>query len=335
MSEVARHGVRSASFEEAQQALTDRGIVLDEKTVRALTLKVGEEALAHRRDRVTAAARGVVGGDEFAGRRLVLSADGGRLRLREGGTHGRKGKKGRRRFRTPWREPKMVTAYVIDDHGRREREIPVLYDATLGDADTAFAILLAELKLRGAAKAREIIVVADGAPWIWNRADAIAHGLGVAPEAVVKVADFYHAVEHLTTVADLCPRWSEAERKHWVRRMRRHLKRGHLDTVLDAITSLCRGRNARALRTELAYFADRRELMRYDEFRQQGVPLGSGAVESAIRRVVNQRLKGASIFWRERNAERMLHLRCYFKAGRWDELVQRVLYQSTSLRNAA
>ena len=56
-----------------------------------------------------------------------------------------------------------------------------------------------------------------------------------------------------------------------------------------------------------------------------GVPLGSGAMESAIRRVVNLRLKGAAIFWRGENAERMLHLRCYLKAGRWDEIMHRVL----------
>jgi hypothetical protein len=111
--------------------------VLDGKTVRALTLKVGEEALARRQDRIEAAARGVVCSNELAGRRTVLSADGGRLRLREGAAHGRKGKKGRRRFRTPWREPKMVTAYVIDGRGRRERAIPALYDAPLGDADAA------------------------------------------------------------------------------------------------------------------------------------------------------------------------------------------------------
>jgi len=70
--------------------------------------------------------------------------------------------------------------------------------------------------------------------------------------------------------------------------------------------------------------------MRYDEFRRRGIPQGSGAVESAIRRVVNLRLKGPSIFWRGPNAERMLHLRCYLKAGRWAELMLRVMHRSPS-----
>lgn len=333
-SEVTRQAVRCASFDEARQALEERGIVLDEKTVRTLTLKVGEEALAHRKARIEAAAEGTACGDEFAGRRVVLGTDGGRVRLREGGKQGRKGKKGRRRYRTPWREPKLVTAYVIDAKGRRDRRAPVLYDGTLGDADAAFEILVAELKLRGAAQAKEIILTADGARWIWNRVDDLAWALGLPPERIVKVADFYHAVEHLTKVAELCGRWTDAERKRWVRRMRKHLKRGRIDTVLDAIRSLRRGRNGRKIGTELRYFQDRKDLMRYDVFRRRGIPLGSGAVESAIRRVVNLRLKGPAIFWRGRNAERMLHLRCYLKAGRWDELMRRVLYPSPDMHEA-
>ena len=81
---------------------------------------------------------------------------------------------------------------------------------------------------------------------------------------------------------------------------------------------------------EEAYFEARRHRMRYRSFRRRGIPMGSGAVESAIRRVVNLRLKGPSIFWRGPNAERMLHMRAYFKAGRWDELMQRVFYASPS-----
>ena len=78
----------------------------------------------------------------------------------------------------------------------------------------------------------------------------------------------------------------------------------------------------------MAYFEERKDRMRYDVYRRRGIPLGSGAVESAIRRVINLRLKGPSIFWRKENAERVLHMRCYLKAGRWDELMRRVPYRS-------
>ena len=328
-SEVARQVVRGASNVEARETLAERGIELNEKTVRALALALGARALDQRQARLDAAREGRVFSDEFAGRRIVVSVDGGRVRLREGGRRGRRNKNGRRRYATPWREPKLMVVYVIDKKGKKVREFPALYDATLGDADATFEILAAELLLRGAAEAKEIILTGDGAPWIWNRADALAKALGLDPKKIVKVADFYHAVEHLMAIAELCASWSPARRKQWVGRMRAHLKAGRVDVVIQAASGLGKaGRNAAKIRTETHYFVERKDRMRYRAFRRRGIPLGSGAVESAIRRVINLRLKGPSIFWRGQNAERMLHMRCYLKAGRWDELIRRVLHRS-------
>ena len=60
--------------------------------------------------------------------------------------------------------------------------------------------------------------------------------------------------------------------------------------------------------------------MDYTTLKSKGFPIGSGAVESGIRRVVNLRLKGAGIFWHEDSANAMLLLRSYYKAGRWNLL---------------
>jgi hypothetical protein len=333
-SEVARQSVRTASFVEAKEALAERGVGITKETVRALTVKVGEEALRQREARCEAAARGETFSDEFAGKRVVISADGGRLRVREGGQQGRKGKKARRRFRTPWREPKLVSAYLVDKKGRKNRDAVPLYDGTLGDADAAFKILATELKLRGAAKAKEIILVADGARWIWNRADELALFLGIDPSRIVKVADFYHAVEHLTAIAELRVGWNDTQQRKWVRRKRRQLKAGKVDDVITEVRGFCVGRNAKKIGTEVNYFVERRDFMQYADFAKRGVPLGSGGMESAIRRVVNLRLKGPSIVWRGPTAECMLHLRSYLKAGRWDELMARVMHRSADGRPA-
>jgi hypothetical protein len=327
-SEVARQTVRGSSFEEARDALAERGIELDKKSVRSIALDVGARALEQRDARLSAAREGHVFGDELDGKRIVVSVDGGRMRLREGGRRGRRGKRKHRRYRTPWREPKLLAIYVIDKKGRKVADVPMIYDGTLGDADATFEILCAELRLRGAARAAEVILVGDGAPWIWSRADDLARALELEPRKIVQVADFYHAVEHLTAIADLCRGWPEARRKRWVRRMRRLLKTGRVAEVIEIATALCRGRNASKIRTQVEYFVERKHRMRYQAFRRRGIPLGSGAVESAIRRVINLRLKGPSIFWRGTNAERMLHLRAYFKAGRWDELMLRVMHAS-------
>ncbi len=332
-SEVARQSARCSSFEEASEALAERGVRLDAKGVRRVALFVGQEALRQRDHRMEAAARGETFSDEFAGQRVVVSVDGGRVRIREGGQRGRRGKKGRRRFRTPWREPKLVTAYVIDEEGHKVRSVRPLLDATMGDADATFGLLIAELRLRGAAQARELIVVGDGATWIWDRVDALAYALDLPPEKVVRVADFFHAVEHLTAAVESRSGWDEAKKEGWVCRMRRLLKKGKLDEVLAGVRALRNRRNAKKIATEAAYFEKRRDLMRYDVFQDRGIPLGSGAVESAIRRVINLRLKGPGIFWRADSAEAMLHLRSYLKAGRWHEIVRRVIHHSADGRS--
>ena len=64
--------------------------------------------------------------------------------------------------------------------------------------------------------------------------------------------------------------------------------------------------------------AYRRRLLKYNEVVAQKLPLGSGAVESLIRQVVNLRMKGNSKFWLQNNAEIMLHLRCQWIAKSWD-----------------
>lgn len=77
--------------------------------------------------------------------------------------------------------------------------------------------------------------------------------------------------------------------------------------------------------TELDYWSRNRERLRFALFRQQGLPNGSGVVESSVRRVVNLRWKSASVAWTEEHAEGVLHLRAHAKSGRWDELEQAVL----------
>ncbi len=62
--------------------------------------------------------------------------------------------------------------------------------------------------------------------------------------------------------------------------------------------------------------------LRYDCLRRRGVPRGSGAIESTIRRVINLRLKGNGIYWTEDNAEAVFQLRATVVSGRWEEILE-------------
>ena len=79
------------------------------------------------------------------------------------------------------------------------------------------------------------------------------------------------------------------------------------------------------LKREYKYFKKNIGSINYQAARKRNIPIGSGAVESAIRRVVNLRLKSAGMFWKVENAEGMLHLRCQLKSGNWNKFYRELL----------
>lgn len=262
--------------------------------------------------------------ETYAGCRVLIGNDGGRLRTRitKAGRI-RDGKK-RHGFDADWREPKMLAIRVLDAMGAVVRTEHPVYDGTIGDADALFSILRAHLKARHIELAAEIVCNCDGAPWIWDRMGKLLDELGVEQSKVTLVLDYFHAVEHITAVADGKRAWSRKKRTRWMNHMKGLLISGKIEELLHELGKLARGRAAPKVRREMRYFEENRERMHYDLLAEKKLPKGSGATESAIRQVVNMRLKGAGMFWLEENAEALLHLRCYLKAGRWNAMEEAV-----------
>ena len=144
--------------------------------------------------------------------------------------------------------------------------------------------------------------------------------LGISTDRFYQLVDFYHAVEHLAKVAELRKGWKSSERKSWIKKNRRLILKGEVKKVINSVLSICRGRRSKKLLREKDYFVRNQKRMQYDLVAAAGLPIGSGAMESAIRRVVNLRLKGASVYWLRENAEAMLLLRSFYKSGRWNML---------------
>jgi hypothetical protein len=121
------------SLHEAQDVLAARGVELDTKTVRLIAYRYAARArLEQQFDTATFK-------DTVAGRRVVISSDGGRIRLRET-KRGIKTQKGHRRYTGAWRAPKVLII-VVDAEGRREASFAPFIDATLKGPDAVFALL--------------------------------------------------------------------------------------------------------------------------------------------------------------------------------------------------
>jgi hypothetical protein len=319
---VSRAVCEANSVDSARDLLAEGGVVIDHKAALRLTYLVTDDALRARRDAMRALEEGVDDGP-FAGRRVVAAVDGGRVNIRKR-VAGRPRAGGRKRFETEWREPKVLTLYVVDEEGRRDRSVPTVIDGTLDDADAVFALLRFHLLRMGAHKADTVVFVGDGAKWIWRRTDALRKALDLPEDRFHEIVDYFHVVERLTELSKTQTRWGEELRLEWLHEQKRRLKAGDIEAIEDVVRIIGTRRDA-DMETESEYWARNRERLRYASFRREKWPIGSGTVESAVRRVINLRMKGASITWTEEHAEGILHLRAHAKSGRWNELERNVL----------
>lgn len=308
-----------SSYVEATRVLGELGVSLCAKTVRAVTKAFA--VYARRGKTVTATAMNIsplAGGKLDDIRRIVVSTDGGRIRVRRK-KRGPKGKRGRDRYHADWREPKLVIIIMVNAKGRQDSSFPPLIDATMGGPDLAFSLLksyLKQLPLEGV----KLSFVSDGAKWIWRRVNRLFRQLGVKLAEVTLLLDYYHAAQHLNNMAAAKRSWNPSERQRWVKKMKKWLLQGDVSEVIDEMRQITKGTHSKVLRRELKYFESHSKRLGYLTAREQGLPIGSGAVESAVRRVINLRLKGPGIIWDEDGAEEMLMLRSFFKAGRWSQL---------------
>lgn len=321
-SEIAIASAALCSLEEARHMLANHGCTLNIKTIRQVVKRFAARARLTQQDDPSD-----WGLDDTSveGRNVVVSTDGGRLRVRKN-KRGRKTRKGYSRYQTDWREPKLFIIYVANEEGRQEKTFRPYLDGTLKGPDAVFGMVAYYLKKLQVSAADKLLFVADGALWIWDRVKPLISALGLKPGQLFELIDFYHAVEHLNEFAKLKSRWSKSEREAWVKKLRRQLRKGHIDTVIAELQSAAKGTKNALLRRERDYFIKNRSRMNYGEASNLQLPIGSGAMESSIRRVVNLRLKGACIFWKEDTANEMLMLRCYYKAGRWD-MMKRLAFQ--------
>jgi hypothetical protein len=160
-----------------------------------------------------------------------------------------------------------------------------------------------------------VVVIGDGAEWIDQTVALLFPG-------ALRILDYYHAAERIWAVAQA--RFGEASREgeQWAQAQMTKLRAGQSQQVMTAMRRLkIVASEKRAVRDEaVRYLQRRREQMRYDEYERQGLPIGSGAVESTCKQVVTARLKQAGMRWSEAGVDAMVALRCSVLNGRFDEL---------------
>jgi hypothetical protein len=340
-SRVARQAALCPSLALAQDELSRSGVRLDVKTVRRVTHQTGLGLLSLRRYELEQWRSGKLpAGEELKGKHVSVQIDGGRTRLRgelenvdasarqaeppSEEDQGRSKAKPRRTFRAQWREPKLAIIFVHDEHGRMVESVKATVEGTFQGPDAITELVAMHLHRLGAAQAESITFVADGAPWIWDRIGRIVELAKLDKSRVHEVLDNCHAVHHVS-LALVALGLEEHSRHELYRQYRTLLRNGSWRQVVDELKELATGKPGEdEVVTELTYLRKHGHAGRlsYPYFRRLGVPLGSGAIESNIRRVINLRLKSNSMYWSEPGAESMLQVRAQIITDRWDSRMQ-------------
>ena len=341
ISRVARQAAICPSLDLAQEELARSGVELDIKSVRRVAYRCGERMLRIRKCQMEQwREESLAAGDELAGQRVCVQLDGGRTKIRgemrvankhssqlnEDGhviedAPGRSKKRPQKTYAADWREPKLLTIFVHGDNGKMNKTYKATIDGTFLGPDATAELIAMHLHRLGAAQAASITFCGDGAPWIWDRVPTIVKQAHLENVKIHEVLDNYHAAHHISqALASLG--LNDKERMPLYREHRSRLRNGQWRRVVEELKGLAEEEPADAkIHTEIAYLEKHGTAGRlaYVQFQKLGIPLGSGAIESRIRQVINLRMKNNATFWREQNAEIMLQLRAQVISRRWDD----------------
>jgi hypothetical protein len=203
-----------------------------------------------------------------------------------------------------WKELKVGSVFEVEVRPTRDRETGDLIDlahavhntyvAHLGGPEVFGQLIWAEARRRQWSQAQETVALGDGAPWIWNL-------VGEHFYDSRQVVDWYHAATHLRQAANALKGEHTPEAQRWFKAYDTQLFEGQADQIADTLRTLAKSNRkvADVLRREAGYFDEHQRRMQYQEIREDGLPIGSGMVESACKQF-RARLAGPGMRWNER-----------------------------------
>jgi hypothetical protein len=231
-----------------------------------------------------------------------ISMDGGMVNIRGEG----------------WKEFKVGVIFDVEQRLERDDRtgelverahgVHMAYTAVLGAVERFAPALWAVAVAHHVPQAADSSVSADGAEWIWNLvADYF-------PDSI-QIIDWYHATQHLASAAQALFPQDTPKAQAWFKSRCEDLFQGHLTPIIKPLEQ-------HGLSDEAHYFRVHHRRMQYQEFQEQGYPIGSGTVESGVKQF-KVRLTGPGMRWSRPGAERMLVIRAAVLQGSFDTLWQR------------
>jgi hypothetical protein len=304
---ACRAGITTAFEAAAAHLEEDLGVAVSGETVRRVSEAVGAVAEAQQQAAITQAQQGRLARPAQGATDVVVAVDGCQVPLDDG-----------------WHEMKVARVAPLGPALRHDLRSgrtflvwgPSVCCAGLESAEEFwYRVYVTACRGGLSPQTRRVVVLGAGAEWIWKRA---AHFVGGPGITVVEIVDIYHAYDHLWAVGRAL--WDTPEAvSAWVEPLKDALSTQGAPAVLAALDAVVPSAAAADLvRTTRAYFADNAARMDYPRFVAQQLPIGSGAVESLCKSLIEARLKQAGMRWTPAAAQALATLRAVQASGQWD-----------------
>ena len=316
MVAIAREAARAHSYAEAAECVREHyGVAASVALVREVTDFVGAAVLADDAGRA-AAAREELGRriDRRTVRRraddvLYVECDGAMVNIRGGSGRGNE-----------WTECKVGLVF----HARDVRE----WTSASGEARRAIAkkvvcghignyvefghVLLGAALRYDVRRCARVVFISDGARWISTLVSTVFPG-------AIHILDLAHVKEHVGKFG----RWAvrdEAAASMWIEEAEALVEAGRIDELLAALEPWRGARTPEGVSNLHTYVTNHRDMMRYGEWREAGYFVGSGAIESANKYTMQNRMKLSGMSWNLDTAQGMLALKSRLESGLWHEV---------------
>ena len=216
---------------------------------------------------------------------------------------------------TGWREQCVGAVYTTNtspgaEAGSSLRSQAHSYVSELGSRPAFAQTLWLEAHRRGLEAAQRVVFVGDGAQWLWQSAEELF-------PAAIQILDWYHAASYVWRAAQGLHPADEAMRIQWAEAHLTALWQSRTQAVIAHLEPLAA--DSAPAREALHYFTTNQSRMDYARYRALGLQVGSGAIESACKHVIQARIKQAGMRWCVRNVRTLGKLRARLKSNRWHE----------------
>ncbi|MFC2046553.1 ISKra4 family transposase [Chloroflexota bacterium] len=329
-----------ASAAELLRRLLWTGVELSHNRVRGATEDMGH-TLAQAEDelvqRVFASeTSGLPERPKEGPKRLYVSADGTCVRCKateEEGEAGTEPAADQESLGHVWREAKVAALYETEEvTTARKPDETVLkakeieYYADISDAQHFARLVWLKAYERGVSHAEEVVLLGDGAQWIWLR-------LGMLFPEAIQILDWYHAKDYLIQVAQAVFGPGTQPGIAWLKRALDLLWDGKVQQVIQDLETLQQAHpQIEAIQDTITYYTNNQCRMNYPAYRERGLQIGSGTIESGCKRVAKARLDQAGMTWTVEGARAVLKARAAYLSRQWDDFWQDRPFQPRAYR---